>query len=120
MKLKTFSASGQNSGQWIENNEEIDIKRGGFIKDKYWYPMTFKEISSPYDKKIYCLKYGENGFKHISFTGFWENQIFLFKQGVHWFQKEENIRYVVNMILIFLTAVAGFSNAAIGLLNYYK
>jgi hypothetical protein len=49
---------------------------------------------------------------HISLT-FLEKHRFLFMQKDHWLQKEENIRYIIN--ILFLTC-----GVFIGILNYLK
>ncbi len=114
-----------NSGLINITNQSIEIKKGRFINGDDSHPLF--DSSKTYFKRVYCLEnskkniiyffntFGKestnNGF-HVGFTKL-ENQRFLFLQRIHWFQKEENIRYIINILfLIFGTVVAflGLSN----------
>ena len=74
------------------------------FKDKRIYALEFK------DKRIYYFnsfgKIGPNYGFHVGFN-FAENQKFLWLQGSHWLQKEENIRYCINIIFLIIGLVLG-------------
>ena len=44
---------------------------------------------------------------HVGFN-FWEHQRFLWLQKSHWLQKEENIRYVINVFFLLMGLYVGF------------
>ena len=75
---------------------------------------------TPVDGRFVCLKkriYFFNRFGnkdsntgfHVGFTWL-QHQRFLFLQNRHWVQKEENIRYIVNVIFLIIGAYFGFKN----------
>jgi len=113
MKVKIYKPT--NKGILEMTTEVIDLKRNRWIDTsgvshplKYIQPISFE------NKNVYFLHlFGDdskapNQGKHISLS-FFENQLFHIKQGTHWIQREENIRYLVN--LTYLT---------IGLIFAYK
>lgn len=119
MKVKTYSPTSNNSGVLEETNRYIDIKPRRWISDgKTSHPMKFERIVAFENKNVYFLhRFGDDSGTHhsgyyISLT-FFENQRFLFMQNSHWIQKEENIRYIINILFL----LAGLS---IGILNYFK
>ncbi|OCB75152.1 hypothetical protein [Flavobacterium crassostreae] len=94
--------------------ETIEIKRGRFIKEGFSHPL-FTEKES-FFSKIYCLEYKK---KHVYFLNYfgrnespakgihiglnnWENNKFLWMQNKHWLQKEESIRYIVNVLFLII------------------
>lgn len=129
MKVKTLSSINFNVGK-LEHipseSKTIIIKKGRFVLSKKIdnsnESINLEETSHPlYDseikffKRIYCLEYknqvvyyfylfgdkkSSNGY-HVCFN-FWEHQKFLWLQNQHWFQKEENIRYCVNIFFLII------------------
>jgi hypothetical protein len=94
--------------------EIIEIKRGRYIKDDISHPL-FTEKEN-YFCKIHCLEYKK---KHIYFLNYfgsnehpikgihigltnWQNNKFLWMQNKHWLQKEENIRYIINILFLII------------------
>ena len=79
------------------------------------YRLDYKRSINFIDSKyVYFLKKnigGKQGYR-ISLS-FWQNQKFLFIQNKHWLQKEENIRYVINILFL-------ISGITLGILNYFK
>jgi len=114
MKVKEYKSI-INKGILERTTDVIDLRRNRWIDSsgvshplKYIQPIAFS------NKNVYFLHlFGDDSKKphqgkHISLS-FFENQIFHITQGTHWIQKEENIRYLVN--LTYLT---------IGLIFAYK
>jgi hypothetical protein len=111
-------------GICFETSEKIQIKRGRYIYNKTSHPLYIKNEALFY--KVYSLEFknqnvywfpifgvdDRNSGFHISLN-FWENQKFLFLQRKHWLQKEENLRYIVNILFL----VGGF---ILGILNFIK
>lgn len=110
-----------NSGVCVlnTNSETLKIK-----KHIYFYKNQIHGLKSDdekFYKRIHSLEFnfyrvyylntfnsndGKCGF-HIGLN-FWQNQQFLFLQNEHWFQKEENIRYVVNILFLTGGLILGF------------
>lgn len=116
MKIEVLRSNEVNTGHLttLFSGETIEIKRGRFIKDDISHPLfTEKEkyfskmYSFEYKKKhIYFLNYfGRNEPSargiHIGLT-YWQNNRFLWLQNKHWLQKEESIRYIVNIIFLII------------------
>jgi hypothetical protein len=117
MKIKVYELKGNNTGLLIESDEIIDIKKHRWVDKGESHPMKFLKPKSFKNKNVYFLHlYGDTKKphlgKHISLT-FWENQKFLFMQEKHWIQKEENVRYVVNILFLII-------GLTIGILNFLK
>lgn len=118
MKVKIFEEKETNSGLLVETDEKIDIRKHRWIdKQDISHPMNFKSPNAFDNNNVYyLLLYGDNKApyygKHISLS-FCENQKFLWIQKSHWFQKEENIRYIVNVLFL-------ISGVVIGILNLIK
>lgn len=115
MKINTFRLKENNSGILVRTDEIVDLQKRRWIdKNGTSHPMKFDTPIAFKNKNVYFLyRFGtENKGVHISLS-FWENQKFLFMQKLHWLQKEENIRYIVNIIFL-------ISGLTIGILNLLK
>lgn len=103
MKVNVYKSKKQNSGELIKSDETINILKNRWIDSNgISHPLSFNRPIAFSNTNVYFLYlYGvqSNQGKHISLS-FWENQKFLFIQNLHWLQKEENIRYVVNLIYL--------------------
>lgn len=118
MKVSVYKAESNNGG--LNKTEEvITIKSNRWIdKNGTSHPMKFLKPVAFENKNVYFLHlFGDDKTephqgKHISLT-FWENQTFNWMQKNHWLQKEENIRYVVNIFFL----IGGLT---LGILNYLK
>lgn len=123
MKKKTLESCGTNSGKVDYNpktSREMEIKRGkysfgnGFVhplfngEDKYFKRIDSLEMDSKviYYFMLFGKKESVSGV-HIGFN-FWEHQRFLWLQNSHWLQKEENIRYVINVFFLLMGLYVGF------------
>jgi hypothetical protein len=65
------------------------------------------------NKYIYWFNtFGSESKDHGIHVGlsWWENQRFLWMQNDHWFQKEDNIRYIVNVLFLGLGAWIGIKS----------
>ena len=123
MKKKTLESCGTNSGK-VEYNpktsREMEIKREKYSfgnesvhplfngDDKYFKRIDSLEMGS---KVIYYFllsgkKECVSGV-HVGFN-FLEHQRFLWLQESHWLQKEENIRYVINVFFLLMGLYVGF------------
>ena len=118
MKVKKYRCE-YNTGFLKETNEIIEIRSRRFItNDKTSHPLQYSEPIAFENKNVYCLYLFDSKDKenstciHISLT-FWEKQKFLFLQKKHWIQKEENIRYIINLLFL----IGGITLA---ILNYKK
>jgi hypothetical protein len=118
LEVKTLQLIEPNTGR-LELNElnskSISIKRGRFefTETNESHPLYDEE--NKYFKRIYCLEYRKNkiyclnlyGKKdsvngyHIGLNYFQFNK-FLWLQKQHWFQKEENIRYCINIVFLII------------------
>jgi hypothetical protein len=94
----------------------IEIKKGRYIQSGTSHPL--RSGHEKYYKRIYCLEHGkriiywfetfgiyskDHGV-HVSFSWF-EHQQFLWKQDDHWLQKEENLRFIVNVIFLIIGVI---------------
>lgn len=115
METIIFRADKSNTGKLIPSsaNKTIKIKKGRYICDDISHPLyTTKEI---YFQRVYCLEYknknifflntygklDNNAGFHIALSK-WETQKFLWLQNKHWLQKEESIRYIVNILFLII------------------
>lgn len=112
----TTEKEGNNSKQTRFN--WIEIKRGRYIKDGISHPLRNSE--ERLYKRIYCLEhegrkvywlssFGETSMDHgwhVSFSKL-EHHRFLWKQNDHWLQKENNIRYIINIIFLVIGVYIG-------------
>lgn len=102
-----------NSGELEKTNETITIKRRRWLdKSGISHPMKFNSPIAFENNNVYFLKMFDNNDenlygKHISLT-FWQNQKFLYLQKNHWLQKEENIRYIINILFLISGLILGF------------
>ncbi|MNE67281.1 hypothetical protein D3C80_1628790 [compost metagenome] len=115
MKIEVLRSNELNTGHLaISAGEAIEIKRGRYVKNNISHSL-FTEKEN-YFSKVYCLEYEK---KHIYFFYYfgnsnppargihigltnWQNQRFLWMQNKHWLQKEESIRYIVNILFLII------------------
>ncbi|HBI01385.1 MAG TPA: hypothetical protein PK637_14550 [Flavobacteriales bacterium] len=124
LKYKSGMISSTKDGVTISTRSEFDviqIKRGRYIQNGVSHPLM--SDNENYYRRIYALEFenktiyyfdsfgkkDNHGGIHIGMN-WWENQCFLWLQGKHWLQKEENIRYVVNVLFLLLGAYIGINN----------
>lgn len=100
----------------------LEVKKGRYIQNGISHPLRAGD--EKYYKRMYCLEhdgrvvywldtYGShssnhrpNNGHHVSFS--WrEHQTFLWQQNDHWLQKEENVRYIVNLVFLIIGVVIG-------------
>lgn len=122
MKVQVLNCLEKNSGRLIPEGERtIEIKKGRFIDNDISHPLYAE--NEKYFKRTYCLEYSKKRIYYFnrfgnsdSNTGFhvgfnWlQHQRFLLLQNRHWLQKEESIRYIVNLVFLFLGAYIGLKN----------
>jgi hypothetical protein len=92
-------------GRYELNGISHPLRAGNEKFYKRMYGLHYK------NRKVYWLEtfvsHSSSSGYHVSFN--WrEHQIFLWSQGEHWLQKEENIRYIVNVIFLVLGVIIGF------------
>lgn len=114
-----------NSGVCVlnTNSETLSIKKYIYIYKKQIHGL--KANDKKFYKRIHSLELnfyrvyylsmfnssdGKGGF-HIGLN-FWQNQQFLLLQNDHWIQKEENIRYVVNILFLIGGLILGYLKIA--------
>lgn len=94
-----------NTGILNKTDKTIIIKCNKFYgENNSWQPLVYEQCKS-FDKKyVYWLKYmGTNeSFGIYISLNYIQNQKFLWLQDNHWFQKEDNIRYVINILFLIL------------------
>ncbi len=116
MKIQVLRSEEVNTGHLTDlfPGEVVEIKRGRYIKDEISHPL-FTEKEN-YFYKIHCLKYKKRHIYFLNYFGsneppvkgihigltYWQNNRFLLMQNKHWFQKEENIRYIVNILFLII------------------
>jgi hypothetical protein len=132
MIVQTYSPKGRNTGQLepevgtiITNLHDgrkqaeragfdyIEIKKGRFVHHDISHIL--KTDRDVFYRRIYGLEYGKRTIYWLDFFGtqsknsgvhialnWWQNQKFRWLQGVHWFQQEENIRYLVNILFLII------------------
>lgn len=116
MKIQVLRSTEVNTGHLTNlfPGETIEIKRGRYIKNNISHPL-FTEKEN-YFSKIYCLEYKERHVYFLNYFGsnklpirgihigltFWQNQRFLWLQRKHWLQKEESIRYIINILFLII------------------
>ena len=104
MKINIFKSE-SNSGILNKTDKVVNIKRNRFYdENNNWQPLVYEQCKS-FDKKyVYYLKFmGQSNTHgiHISLN-YIQNQVFLWLQGNSWFQKEDNIRYIINVLFLIL------------------
>ncbi len=94
--------------------ETIEIKRGRYIKADISHPLLTEKEN--YFYKIHCLEYKKKHIYYLNYFGKnepsgkgihigltnWQNHKFLWMQNKHWLQKEESIRYIVNILFLII------------------
>ena len=107
MKIKIFQTI-TNQCALKETDNYINIKKNRFYdtRTNIYQPLNYKKMYNFREKYVYYLFYMgdfecKSGGIHISLN-FFQNQKFLFLQGNHWFQKEENLRYIINVLFLLL------------------
>lgn len=122
METKALYLDGSNTGKLKygpnPNNDLIEIKKGRYVQHSVSHPLKsenerfFERVFSLEfeGKRIYFLNaFGQkdgNSGTHIALNRF-QNQCFLWLQNKHWLQKEENLRYIVNLIFLCIGAYVG-------------
>ena len=122
MKVQVLNCLEKNSGQLIQEGElAIEIKKGRFIYNDTSHPLY--TVNEKYFIRTYCLEYlkkriyyfnrfgnsdGNTGF-YVGFSWL-QHQRFLLLQNRHWLQKEESVRYIVNLVFLILGAYIGLKN----------
>lgn len=117
MKIKTLEIENVNSGlvKFNENNSKtLIIKKGRYIIENTKESHPLYDEDNRYFKRVYCLEHNNNkiywlnlyGSKdtngyHIALNYIQYNK-FLWLQKLHWLQKEENIRYCVNILFLII------------------
>jgi hypothetical protein len=117
MKIKTLEIENVNSGlvKYNENNSKTLIIKGGrYIIENTEESNPLYDEDNRYFKRVYCLEHNNNkiywlnlyGSKdtngyHIALNYIQYNR-FLWLQKLHWLQKEENIRYCVNIFFLII------------------
>ena len=120
MKIQVLECNLKNSGKLsLVNDRFVEIKKGRFLELGTSHPLYSE--NEKYFKRVYCFEYlkkriyffnrfgqkdSNSGF-HVGFTWF-QHQQFLLLQNRHWIQKEENIRYIVNLIFLIIGVYLGF------------
>jgi hypothetical protein len=124
MKIDVLRSNEVNTGHLttLFPGEIIEIKRGRYIKDDISHPL-FTEKEN-YFYKTHCLEYKKRHIYFLNYFGSneppvkgihigltnWQNNKFLWMQNKHWFQKEENIRYIVNILFLIIGVCIGILN----------
>lgn len=119
---KHYNHVDKDSGKPQPREEDyFHIKKGRFEQMGESNPL--RSGDERYFKRIQCLEYknraiyafypyakiDKNNVFHVGFN-WWQHQRFLWMQGDHWFQKEGNIRYVINLIFLSLGLWVGYQN----------
>jgi hypothetical protein len=97
MKVKGYYPIA-NTGKFDKNKnvENIEIKKGRWIRHGISHPLNFKKIDSFEDKYVYFFHMYGSGNTGIHIPLNWiQNQIFNIMQKNHWIQKRENIKYLI-------------------------
>ena len=113
MKTKLYDLNKEN--QLLIERREVKIKRGCYIDGSVSYPLILnRNHSIGYVNKNYVYnfkRFGDDATKttayHFLKFNFYEHQKFLLSQNMHWIQKEENLRYIINIIFLTIGAYIG-------------
>lgn len=96
----------------------IEIKKGRYLQNGTSHPLRSGE--DKFYKRIYGLEHegravywfdtfgdhsNHSGY-HVSFS-WMQQQNFLWKQNDNWLQKEENVRYIVNVVFLVIGVIIG-------------
>ncbi|WP_396167736.1 hypothetical protein [Flavobacterium sp.] len=123
MKIAVLKCDEPNTGKFIGSEGRIiEIKKGRYILNDTSHPLySDKEL---YFKRIYCLEFKNKKIYFLNYYGNtehpvkgihigltkWQNHKFFWIQNKHWLQKEENIRYLVNVLFLILGAYIAIKN----------
>lgn len=123
MEIATLYVNEPNSGLLIFDSiksNTLKIKRGRYIDIKNNLSHPLFDEQNKYYKRIYALEYKSKKIYYLNTFGkiennhgyhvglnFAEHHKFLWLQGNHWLQKEENIRYCINIIFLITGLVLG-------------
>lgn len=109
--FERIEEDGKSYSKQVKFNNVI-IKRNKFIYNYSTHPIRSEDVK--YYKRVYFFEsvgkyvYHLKPFGSVDGRGFhismswWQHQIFLWLQKRHWFQKEENIRYIVNILFLII------------------
>lgn len=123
MRIEVLEPDGRNTGKLKNRPGSIKdwlvIKKGRYIHQDTSHPLMSGEES--YFKRIYAFETNKKHVYYLSLFGNkesqnglhialnrWQHQKFLWLQGKNWFQKEENIRYIVNIIFLAIGVYISF------------
>lgn len=111
-----------NSGTLKVTGKMLNIQQGRYIHSDISHPLytenkLFYERVYSLEHESFPVIYWLNSFgeitekhgRHIGLSKF-QNHIFLWKQKRHWLQKENNIRYIVNIVFLTLGLIIGIMN----------
>lgn len=109
MKLYTYYPI-ENSGKLSKTDCVIDVKRGRWVVNETNHPMEFDRVHAFENKYVYFLHhFGINSGiivqgDHIVLN-FWQNHKFLFMQRAHWIQNNNNLKWILGMLV---SALVGY------------
>lgn len=122
MRIQVLECKEKNSGKLTPvEGVYIEIKKGRYLDGDISHPLYAE--NEKYFIRTYCLEFSKkhiyffnrfgnknsnNGF-HVGFTSL-QHHRFLFLQNNHWIQKEEYIRYAINVLFLIIGAYIGFKN----------
>lgn len=96
-------------GKGVWRMKYVGVDDSWDVLNKETQLMDFTRVKSTNKGYVYKLQYLGTRDLYISLSII-QNQRFLLLQGKHWFQKEDNIRYLVNMLILLSSVVVGFLN----------
>ncbi|MFN8864982.1 MAG: hypothetical protein ACK500_10555 [Flavobacteriales bacterium] len=122
MKVQKLQCPDANAGSLVPMiGKYVEIRKGRYVDGGLSHPLYSE--GEKYFERIYGLEYRNHhvyffrrfgngdskaGF-HVGFTRL-QHQQFMLLQNSHWIQKEENIRYLVNLVFLVIGAYIGLSN----------
>jgi hypothetical protein len=99
--------------------EYVKLKKGRYIYKNHAHPLRSQEEF--YYRRVFCLEhknekiywldtFGKRSGNHGIHIGLsWtQHQLFLWKQNTHWLQKEDNIRYLINILFLIIGVIIAF------------
>jgi hypothetical protein len=113
MKTKLYDLNKED--QSLIERRDILIELGCYIDACVSYPLILnRNHSIGYNNRSYIYDFKRFGndktenpaYDFLKFN-FYNHQKFLFIQNKHWLQKEENIRYIVNVVFLIIGAYIG-------------
>lgn len=113
MKCKTYKVHTDGHSyhkDLVESPYSAGIHNGYYTMYNYDWPLEYKReyFYKVNNKYIYTVLDKSNGTEFRIALNWFENQRFLFVTRKHWILKEENIRYVINIIFLIIGVVFGF------------